>query len=69
MYAPTAQQPPINLNRSEMSDAEQILFDFFTDSEHIKKLTEFWSLEEKKGSDKFRRTRFTLIKVDSQTYN
>lgn len=45
-----------------MNDHEKIIYDFFSDSENVNKLIEFWSLEEKKGREKFNRTRFTLIR-------
>lgn len=62
MYAPNVQQPKLDRKRDELNDHEKIIYDFFSDSENVNKLIEFWSLEEKKGKEKFNRTRFTLIR-------
>lgn len=48
VYAPSAEQPPLNRSRDELSSAERIIYDFFANRANIDKLIEFWSLEEKK---------------------
>lgn len=62
VYAPSDQQPPLNLTRDQMTPAERIIFDFFAQRSNIDKLIEFWSLEEKKGKEKFNRTRSFILK-------
>lgn len=62
VYAPSAQQPPLNRSRDELSTAEQIIYDFFINTANINKLIAFWSLEEKKGKEKFNRSRSFLLK-------
>lgn len=62
IYAPSAQQPNIDRTRAELSVPEQIIFDFFSNESNFDKLIEFWSLEEKKGKEKFNRSRTFLIK-------
>lgn len=61
-YAPSHQQPKLDRTRNEMSIAEQIIFDFFSIDSNFDKLIAFWSLEEKKGKEKFNRSRAFLIK-------
>lgn len=63
VYAPSAQQPKLDRNLDEMNDVEKILFNFFKDKSNVDKLLTYWCLEEKKGKDKFNRSRFLLIKV------
>lgn len=62
VYAPSAQQPPLNRKREELSEAEQIIYDFFANKANIDKLIGFWSLEEKKGKEKFNRARSFILK-------
>lgn len=62
VYAPSAQQPKLDRTRDEMNPVEQVLYDFFSNEESLKKLIDFWSLEEKKGKEKFNRRRFFVIK-------
>lgn len=62
IYAPTAQQPKLNRTIDEMSTVERVVYFFFANESNITKLVEFWSLEEKKGKDKFNKSRFYLIK-------
>lgn len=62
IYAPSAQQPSIDRTRDQMTAEEQIIFDFFSNTANFDKLIEFWSLEEKKGKEKFSRARCFLIK-------
>lgn len=62
VYAPSAQQPKLNRKREELNESEQIIFDFFGNKANVDKLIEFWSLEEKKGKEKFNRSRSFLLK-------
>lgn len=62
VYAPSAQQPKLNRTRDELSSSERIIYDFFIKKSNIDKLIEFWSLEEKKGKEKFNRSRSFLLK-------
>lgn len=62
LYAPSCQQPILDRSVDEMSDHERHLFNFFSQKCNVDKLFEYWSLEEKKGKDKFNRSRFFLIK-------
>jgi proteasome activator subunit 4 len=45
-----------------MSEIEKSIYNFFNDQSNVDKLMEYWALEEKKGKDKFNRTRFNMIK-------
>lgn len=62
VYAPSAQQPKLNRSRDELSSTEKIIYDFFANKSNIDKLVTFWSLEEKKGKEKFNRSRSFLLK-------
>lgn len=62
VYAPSSQQPKLNRTRDELSSSERIIYDFFANKSNIAKLVEFWSLEEKKGKEKFNRSRSFLLK-------
>lgn len=68
IYAPSRQQPNIDRTRDEMSVAEQIIFDFFSNNSNFDKLIAFWALEEKKGKEKFNRSRSFLIKALVSTF-
>jgi proteasome activator subunit 4 len=62
VYAPSAQQPKLDRSYNELSEHEKAFYDFFNDSKNVDKLIEFWSLEEKKGREKFQRSRFWFFK-------
>lgn len=62
IYAPTAQQPKLNRTVDEMTNIERTIYEFFTVESNVTKMIEFWCLEEKKGKDKFNKSRFYLIK-------
>lgn len=62
VYAPSAEQPLLNRKPDELSPAELIIYDFFSNRAHIDTLIAFWSLEEKKGKEKFNRSRSFLLK-------
>lgn len=63
VYAPSQDQPRLDRTVDEMNECERIIFTFFNQQENVDKLIKFWSLEEKKGRDKFNRNRFCLIKA------
>ncbi|XP_069464332.1 proteasome activator complex subunit 4 isoform X2 [Ambystoma mexicanum] len=62
VYAPVAQQPKLGRTREEMSEAEQIIYDNFSDPKFVEQLIKFLSLEDRKGKDKFNPRRFCLFK-------
>nr|XP_029734187.1 proteasome activator complex subunit 4B isoform X2 [Aedes albopictus] len=62
VYAPSADQPKLDRAPEEMNECEMIIYQFFNQQGNIDKLIKFWSLEEKKGRDKFNRNRFCMIK-------
>lgn len=62
VYAPNAQQPKLNRQPDELDEAELIIYNFFADEKNVAKLIGFWSLEEKKGNEKFNRSRSYLLK-------
>ncbi|CAG0888612.1 unnamed protein product [Cyprideis torosa] len=62
VYAPTAAQPPLDRNPDELEGAEKAIFFWFTNESNIKSLIGFFSLEERKGRDRFDTERFTMFK-------
>lgn len=62
VYAPSAQQPNLDRGADEMGEVHRVIYEFFMDRGNIERLTHFWSLEEKKGKDKFNRWRYVMIK-------
>lgn len=62
VYAPTSQQPNVDWTRDEMNDVQQVIYDFFRQRSNVEGLLKFWSLEEKKGQDQFRRNNTFLIR-------
>lgn len=62
VYAPSTVQPPLNRSREQLTTSERIIYDFFVNQSNLDKLIEFWSLEEKKGMEKFNRSRSFLLK-------
>ncbi|XP_058447896.1 proteasome activator complex subunit 4A-like isoform X2 [Malaya genurostris] len=68
VYAPSKDQPKLDRSLEEMNECEQIVYKFFIVQENVDKLIKFWSLEEKKGRDKFNRNRFCLIKGLMNTF-
>lgn len=61
-YAPSSQQPKLDRSVDEMNEHEKIFYEFFSQKPNVDKLIAFWSLEEKKGKEKFNRSRFLLVK-------
>ncbi|XP_058840319.1 proteasome activator complex subunit 4B-like [Topomyia yanbarensis] len=68
VYAPSQDQPKLDRSLEEMNESEKIIFQFFNVQENVDKLIKFWSLEEKKGRDKFNRNRFCLLKGLANTF-
>ncbi|KAE8600768.1 hypothetical protein XENTR_v10013403 [Xenopus tropicalis] len=62
VYVPADQQPKVGRSREEMAEAEQIIYDHFTDEKFVDQLIKFLSLEDRKGKDKFNPRRFCLFK-------
>lgn len=62
VYEPSANQPSIDRTPSEMNDNIREVYNFLADQKNIDSLISFWSLEEKKGKDRFNRARYVLIK-------
>ncbi|KAL7039640.1 hypothetical protein ACKWTF_000055 [Chironomus riparius] len=62
VYAPNSMQPILDRSYNELSDHEKVFYSFFKDPNNLEKLIYYWSLEEKKGNEKFHRSRFFFIK-------
>ncbi|XP_030051703.1 proteasome activator complex subunit 4 isoform X1 [Microcaecilia unicolor] len=69
VYAPAEQQPKLGRTREEMSEAEQIIYDHFSDPKFVDQLIKFLSLEDRKGKDKFNPRRFCLFKGIFRNYD
>ncbi|XP_006004010.1 proteasome activator complex subunit 4 isoform X2 [Latimeria chalumnae] len=61
VYAPVEKQPKFK-SRDELSEAEQAIYDCFSDPKFLDKLIKFMSLEDRKGKDRFSPRRFCLFK-------
>ncbi|XP_062464948.1 proteasome activator complex subunit 4 isoform X1 [Pezoporus occidentalis] len=62
VYAPAEHQPKLGRRRDELTEAEQIIYDHFSDPKFVEQLIKFLSLEDRKGKDKFNPRRFCLFK-------
>uniref|UniRef100_A0A672TR48 Proteasome activator subunit 4 n=1 Tax=Strigops habroptila TaxID=2489341 RepID=A0A672TR48_STRHB len=62
VYAPVEHQPKLGRRRDELTEAEQIIYDHFSDPKFVEQLIKFLSLEDRKGKDKFNPRRFCLFK-------
>ncbi|KAF7252296.1 Proteasome activator complex subunit 4 [Varanus komodoensis] len=62
IYASAEEQPKLGRSRKELSEAEQIIYDHFSDPKFVEQLIKFLSLEDRKGKDKFNPRRFCLFK-------
>ncbi|XP_026508317.1 proteasome activator complex subunit 4 [Terrapene carolina triunguis] len=62
VYASAEQQPKLGRRREELLEAEQIIYDHFSDPKFVEQLIKFLSLEDRKGKDKFNPRRFCLFK-------
>ncbi|XP_043911057.1 proteasome activator complex subunit 4 [Protopterus annectens] len=69
VYAPVVDQPKLGRTRDEMSEAERIIFDFFSDPKFLELLIKFLSLEDRKGKDTFNPRRFCLFKGLFRNYD
>lgn len=62
VYAPSSQQPCLDMEVRELTDCEREVHLFFDNPQNIEKLISYLSLEEKKGKDKFNASRCFLFK-------
>lgn len=62
VYAPSSQQPCLDMEMRELTDYEREVHLFFDNPQNIEKLISYLSLEEKKGKDKFNASRCFLFK-------
>ncbi|XP_076166569.1 proteasome activator complex subunit 4 isoform X2 [Ptiloglossa arizonensis] len=62
IYAPSSEQPCLDPNVRNLTNHEKEVVRFFNDTQNIKKLIRFFSLEEKKGKDTFNCYKFILFK-------
>lgn len=62
VYAPSSQQPCLDMEMRELTDCEREVHLFFDNPQNIEKLISYLSLEEKKGKDKFNASRCFLFK-------
>ncbi|CAD7093813.1 unnamed protein product [Hermetia illucens] len=62
VYAPSDQQPKLDRTRDEMNEIEKVFYDFFSNKDLVDKFISLWSLEEQKGGEKFKQSRFSLMK-------
>jgi len=62
MYAPSDQQPKLDRSLEEMTEAEQVIYKFFSSEDRIETLVGYLSLENKKGHDQFDAERFGMFK-------
>ncbi|XP_055375207.1 proteasome activator complex subunit 4-like [Condylostylus longicornis] len=62
VYAQYKEQPSLDRNFEEMNEIEQALYNFLKKDENIEKFVTFMALEENKEKEKFKRSRFLLIK-------
>lgn len=62
VYAGVEEQPKLGRSREDMTEAEQIIYDRFSDPKFVEQLITFLSLEDRKGRDKFSPRRFCLFK-------
>ncbi|XP_039757771.1 proteasome activator complex subunit 4A-like isoform X2 [Pararge aegeria] len=62
--APTSEQKySLDTPAEEMEEGERYLFEFFSDDANIDRLTGFFTVEEKKGKDKFSGIRFSMFRM------
>lgn len=62
VYAPSGVQPNINKTRDELTASQQVIWDFFANADNVERMLHFWSLEEKRGHEKFNRSRCFVVK-------
>ncbi|KAL6256285.1 hypothetical protein P5V15_012401 [Pogonomyrmex californicus] len=61
VYAPSSQQPCLDPEVRKFTDCEKEICYFFDDPQNIEKLIKYFSLEEKKGKDKFNAFKYFLF--------
>ena len=62
VYAPEEEQPPLIRSSEAYTPGETELRSFFNNPSKVEKLVYFFSLEDRKGKDRFDATRFSLFK-------
>lgn len=62
MYAPPIEQPEFEGPNSP-DETDTAIYEFFSNKESVDKLFKFFTMEDKKGKDKFNGYRFALFKV------
>ncbi|GMT08718.1 hypothetical protein PFISCL1PPCAC_15 [Pristionchus fissidentatus] len=68
-YAPVAEQAPINRPYEELSEIEQFVVDTLRDPAFALRFRELFSIEEKKGEDKFNVVTFSFFLGVFRSYN
>ncbi|KAG5672273.1 hypothetical protein PVAND_002412 [Polypedilum vanderplanki] len=68
IYAPSSMQPNLDRSYEMLNEHEKIFYNFFSNTQNVDKLFNYWSMEEKKGKEKFQRARFWLIKQIFDTF-
>lgn len=63
IYASPLQQPHIDERFDSLTNEEQEIYDFFSNSNNLDQLIKYFSMEEKKGKDQFNAYKFLLFKV------
>ncbi|CAH1969247.1 unnamed protein product [Acanthoscelides obtectus] len=59
--SPSKQNPPAR-RLDRLTEIESVVYNFFTNEDHVTALIKYWSLEEKKGQDQFNPFRFYTFK-------
>nr|CAH7732828.1 unnamed protein product [Callosobruchus chinensis] len=59
--SPSKQNPPAR-RMDQLTEIESVVYNFFTNEDHVTTLIKYWSLEEKKGHDQFNPFRFYTFK-------
>lgn len=63
IYAPPNEQPFFEQRKEKLTEQELEIYNFFMDKANVALLIKYWSMEEKKGKDKFNLVRYSVIKV------
>lgn len=62
VYAPSNEQPSVDRDFKELTSAEKEIDLFFSEANHVDNIVKFFTMEEKKGRDKFNGYRFIMFK-------
>ncbi|KAL0269474.1 UNVERIFIED_CONTAM: hypothetical protein PYX00_007188 [Menopon gallinae] len=62
LFAPSREQPPFNIAEGDMTAEEREVQNFFLNKENIDQLITYFSLEDRKGKDKFNGAGFFMFK-------